>query len=126
MFARGVLELALLNLLALAAAMSVAARVRFEGRAERALATGILWNAIVLVPIYVLALPNLLTPSRLAVISALFSSIVLAASTFRRRPADVARELLRHAWHALRLPFDGIREAWSARSIATIGVIFAA
>ncbi len=124
MFAVGVAKLCLLSALAMVAALSVAVRGRFEGRAETAAAAGLLWNAIVLTPIYALGLTNRLTATSLGLTSAAFSVAVLFASMVGRRPREVAADVAREALAIARMPFEALRDAWVARSVVLVGLVF--
>ena len=124
MFALGLLGFAVLNVLAISAALSIALRGSFDGRAELGLATGLLWNAIIAFPIYVLGLIDHLDATTLAVTSYLFFSALLVISS-RRHPLD-RRARLSAAWGQVRLPFDAIREAGRARSFVFLGLLASA
>ena len=121
MFALGVVEFAFLNVLAGFAALSIALRGKFAGRAEIALATGILWNALIALPIYVLGLTNHLDAKTLAWSSGVFFAAVLALST--RDRAAGGRALASAAWSQARVPFDALRAAWHARSLVLVGLL---
>src|SRR6478672_1076941 len=110
MFALGVLEFAFLNVLAVSAALSIVLRGSFNGRAEIAVATGLLWNAIIATPIYVLGLTNHLTATSLAWTSGLFFAALLGISSWKHPGGRLA--VVRAAWAQVRLPFEAIREAW--------------
>lgn len=116
------LELALLSLLAWVAALSIAVRARLDGRAERLLATSLLWNLVVLVPIHVLGLLGALTAPALAALSVAVSAVVLAI-TFAGRPWRAHAAEVRAAFVGLaRLPLDAVREAFVAKSFVLVGV----
>ena len=128
MFALGVLLFAFLNVLALAAALSIALRADLKGRAEIALATGLLWNAIIAVPIYALGLTGHLDARTLACLSGPFSLALLALSSWRRPGGRLAlaRDLASAAKGQLRLPFEALRDAWRARSFVLLGLLMSA
>lgn len=121
MFALGLVLFASLNVLAVAAALSLALRAELEGRAEIALATGLLWNAMIAVPIYVLGLTDHLTPTALALTSGPFFAALLVGSQWRR--PDGRRALARAALAQARLPLDAFREALRARSLVVVGLL---
>ena len=111
--------------LALAAAIAVAVRARFSGRAEQAVAVWMAWNFLIIVPIYALGLRDRLTAPALAGLSLLTSGLVLA-STFQ----GVARRAHAQAIGStflglLRLPWDGLRLALQARSVIFVGLVLA-
>ena len=75
--------LASLTSLAGLAALAAALRTKPSGRAELALTTCILWNAVIGCPIYALGLTSHLTARSLAWLSAAFFAAVFAATAWR-------------------------------------------
>lgn len=115
-----------LSALAAFAALAVTVRARPRGRAETLLAATLLWNALVVAPIYAVGLTNRLTARSVAVGVLVASLVALALSSLGVGPRALARDVGRSAWRLARLPFDGLAEAWSARSFVFLGVLFAA
>jgi hypothetical protein len=121
--AKGVILVLLLNALALGAALALGVRLRTNGRAELGVAVTMLWNALVMCPVYVLGLTNHLYPRTLAWTSAaFFASVYLVARGPDRRALE--RELWRALWGLVRLPFSALREAARARSMVLLAVVF--
>jgi hypothetical protein len=105
------------------AALCLAIRTRPSGRAELLVSWTLLWNALVLVPIYAFGLANRLYASTVG-----FAAVVLAVAVFAVAARGVgALPLLRQARTALgglaRLPIDAIAMTWRARSFSVLGVI---
>ncbi len=124
MFALGVVELLFLNLLAVGAALSIAVRAKLEGRAETALATGLLWNALIALPIYVLGLTNCLDRTTLAWASGLLSTAILVGLTWHAPRSNA--NVLRVALGLVCMPFEALRDAWRAKSLVLLGLLFSA
>ena len=123
-FALGILVTVALSALAMAAALSVAQRARLCGHAETAVAAGILWIVIVMVPVYVLGLTSHLTRGWLAAASVACSLATLAAALTIPSPRSgrvraVGREAVALVW----LPLVGLREAFRARSLVLVGLV---
>jgi hypothetical protein len=118
--------LAGLSLLAALAALAVTVRARLRGRAEQLVAATLLWNAIVVAPIYVLGLAGKLSSWSLALGSLLTSSAVLAGATKGMGVAALGAETRRALRGLLRLPADALALTWRARSLVFVGVAFAA
>lgn len=114
--------LVLLSLLALLAAAGVVHRIDLPGRAERALGTLIVANALVLVPIYALGLTNTLYRTTLGVTAFAFFAVVYGLSSLGRAP----RQHWRDAWRLLgdmaALPADALTLSWRARSFSAVGL----
>jgi Na+-transporting methylmalonyl-CoA/oxaloacetate decarboxylase gamma subunit len=104
-------------------ALCLAIRMRPSGRAELLLTTTLAWNAIVLLPIYVLGMADRLYATTVGPAALLVAITVLAMAA---RGVGV-RRLLQEARSALpglaRLPLDAAALAWRARSLAWVGVI---
>lgn len=115
-----------LSALALLAALAVTVRARLPGRAQELVATTLLWNAVIIAPIYLLGLTKHLRAPSLAIASLATSAITLsvAAHGYGWRP------LLRHALHTftglLRLYPDALALTWRPKRFAFVGVAFAA
>ncbi len=124
MFWAGLTLVSVLSLLACAASIAVTVRVRFEGRAESAMAAIIVWNAIVLSSIYGLGSCHRLTAPWLACTSAALSGVVFFAALGKRRK-ERARETWRTFLRFVRMPSDGLRLAWRAGSLVWFGLLFA-
>lgn len=115
-----------LSALAAFAALAVTVRARPRGRAEALLASSLLWNTIIIVPIYAVGLTNTLTPRSVALGVILTSLASVALSSLGVGPRALVRDVGRTAWGLARLPFDGLASAWRARSFVFVGVLFAA
>jgi hypothetical protein len=103
----------------------MAVRARLRGSAEMLVAATLLWNALIILPIYVLGLLGRLYPWSVAVGSLVTSlvALVLAAKGVGWRP------LFSQTGHAISgmvaLPFRALTLAWRARSLVFLGVAFA-
>jgi hypothetical protein len=120
--------LATLTLFAFVAALGLAVRTRPSSRAELGLTTLVLWNALVILPIYVLGLTNHLTRASLGWSAPVLFAVALAASFHKRRAREHLRDVGRAAWGLYSLPFDGIAHARRERHIVLLplGLVFAA
>lgn len=121
----GYLVLATLTALAALAALAVALRAELSGRAETVVATTMIWNAIVVAPIYVLGLTNHLGARTLAIVCTVWFTAVFAATFVRVDRRVFARRIGRALIDSLRLPFDALREAVRARSLVAVGHVLA-
>lgn len=115
---------AVLNALAVVAALALAVRARLGGRAERALAVIMTWNFLVMCPVYALGLTNHLTARALAWTSAPFFAVVFVAARGRTPWAAFAARLARAGLEIVRLPFDAIVLCARARSLAALAAAF--
>ncbi len=113
-----------LNALALLASLALAVRYRPAGRVELVVATSMLWNYLVMVPVYGLGLTGHLTARTLALVSGLFFASVYAAARGRRTFREFDLEVLRKLWTLVRLPSDTAIAALRARSLVTPFVLF--
>ena len=118
--------LASLTSLAGLAALAAALRTKPSGRAELALTTCILWNAVIGCPIYALGLTSHLTARSLAWLSAAFFAAVFAATAWRGDLGRSLRELGAAIVELLALPFAGIAMARRARSVVVVPLILLA
>ncbi|MFO0606211.1 MAG: hypothetical protein U0324_23760 [Polyangiales bacterium] len=116
------IALVLLSLLALVAAAGVVHRVELPGRAERALGTLIVANALVLVPVYALGLTNHLYRPTLGAASFAVFALTFVLSSWGRAPLAHWRDTWRDLGDMAALPADGLRLAWRARSFAFVGL----
>jgi hypothetical protein len=122
----GFVVLACLSALAALAALAVAVRAELRGRAERLVAATLLWNALIVAPIYALGLTGRLRAAPLGVASLLVSLAVLALSARGIGPGPLLRETGRALVGLLRLPLDALAITWRARSLVFVGVAFLA
>ncbi|HEX8795297.1 MAG TPA: hypothetical protein VF765_30320 [Polyangiaceae bacterium] len=104
------------------AALSVAVRMRFDGRAETLTATLVLASAFVLGPIYVLGVSGALTRAMMTAFVMLVAAGAWAASTAEVGVRDQVRATARAAVGVLRMPVDAVAECAHARSVALIGL----
>jgi len=115
-----------LTALSVVASFAVAMRAKCRGRAELLLATSMIWNFLIIAPIYVLGLSNRLQRGRLAVTSAAWFLTVLFAALYQARDT---RAFLRLMWQTAgelaRLPFEGIALALRRRSLVAIALVLA-
>ncbi len=121
----GFVVLFLLSALAATAALAIASRARLSGRAQVVVAASLLWNALILLPIYVLGLLDVLTAASLGVASAAVSIGAFAIASHGVGVAPLLRETGETAWGVLRLPFDALATCWRQRSLVFVGVAFA-
>ena len=118
----GYLLLATLTLLSVGAALAVTVRLRFEARSERVVAGSMIWNALIVAPIYALGLTNRLHRGTLASVSALWFCAVIGATLLGVERRAFGRDVYRAALGLVRLPIDGIRLAARRRSIVAFGL----
>ena len=122
----GFVLLAGLSALAAVASLALAARARLRGRAEVLVATTLLWNGLVILPIYALGLTSHLSAASLAVASLMVSLGALAAATHSIGARALLRDVAGLMRGQLRLPVDALLLTWRARSLIFVGVVFAA
>jgi hypothetical protein len=115
-----------LSALAAVAALGIASRARLGGRAQVLVAATLLWNALILLPIYTLGLLGYLTAWSLAAASVVVSLAALAAAARGIGAAPLLRQSVLAGWGLLRLPVDALALCWRARSLVFVGVAFAA
>ena len=108
------------------AALAVAVRARPRGRAELVVSTTLLWNALIVAPIYALGLTNRLWPRSVAIGSLLTSVAALLLATAGRGVRPLFSETARAAVGLLRLPFEALALSWRSRRFVFLGVLFAA
>jgi hypothetical protein len=123
-FLRGLLLSAVLNVLAVGAALAVGLRAKLAGRAELALATIMTWNFLVMCPVYALGFTNRLDARTLALVSAPWFAFVFAIARGATPLLTFGPELGRAALELVRLPFDAVVVTVRARSVVAIGVVF--
>jgi hypothetical protein len=123
--ALGYLVLATLTALAAVAALAVAMRTEPEGRAELGVTTTIVWNALIVVPIYVLGLTNHLSAKTIGPLVTFECVVVLFAAYTGVDRRAFTRRLCDGAISLARLPYDAIRDAARARSPVVLGEILA-
>jgi len=115
-----------LSALALLAALTVAVRARPRGRAEALVAATVIWNGLVVAPIYALGLTRHLTARSLGIAAPILSLLVLALALRGQEARALGREVGRTFTGLLRLPIDALVLSWQARSLIFVGVLFAA
>jgi hypothetical protein len=118
--------LAFLTLLAAFAGVAVALRTKPAGRAELALTSCILWNALIGCPIYALGLTNHLRATPLAILSGIFFGCVLAGAGWHGSIRRSVREVGSGVVRIVTLPFDGIAMVTRARSVVAIALLLIA
>jgi hypothetical protein len=116
--------LLVLSTLAAFAALAVAVRARLRGRAALLVAATMIWNALVVAPIYALGLTNRLWPRSLAVGALVTSLAALGLASRGVGFRQLARETVQAFAGLLRMPFDAL--ALSARPFrfVFVGVLF--
>jgi hypothetical protein len=104
------------------AALSVAARLRLDARAETLTATLVLASAFVLGPIYLLGLLGLVTRALVTALVLFVAAAAWAASTLGVGVREQSRRTARAAVGVLRMPLEAIAECWRARSAVLVCV----
>lgn len=117
--------LSILTVLSVVAAAAVVVRCNLESRAERLVATAMVWNGVVIVPIYVLGFTNTLYRGVLAGVSAAWFAIVLAIAMRGRDRREMMRAVGAFLVEVLALPRDAVRECAKRGSLIAIGVFAA-
>ena len=115
-----------LSALAAFAALAVVVRARLRGRAELLVAATMVWNALIVAPIYALGLTNRLWPRSLAVIALATSVAALGLASVGVGFRALARDTARAGVGLLRLPFEALALAARSRRFVFLGVLFAA
>jgi hypothetical protein len=115
-----------LSTLAAAAALAVAERARLRGRAEIVVATSVLWNALIVAPIYVLGLTNRLWPQSVAFGVAVTSLAALGLASRGVGVRALARRTARTAVGLLRLPGEALALSARPPRFVFLGVAFTA
>ncbi len=122
----GFAVLFVLTALAAFAALAVTVRARLRGRAEVTVAATLLWNAIIVAPIYVLGLAHQLRAWSLALgaIAMSLAAIGLASRGVGLRA--LTRETTQAFWGQLRMPLEALALTWRPRGFVFVGVAFTA
>jgi hypothetical protein len=115
-----------LSALAGFAALAVTVRARLRGRAELLVAATMVWNGLIVAPIYALGLTNHLWPRSLAVGSLLTSLAAFGLCCAGVGPRALARDTWRAFVGLLRMPFEAVALAARARGFVVVGVLFTA
>ncbi len=110
-------SLVVLTILVLAASVVLTRGLR--SRAEAVIASTLVFNALVVGPIYVLGFANALTRGALTLLAGGFSLLVLAAH-FARGGKPAVIDFAMRALALARLPFEGIALTWRKRSLLVI------
>src|SRR5580693_6596086 len=98
-----------LTALSAVAALSLALRARPSSGAELVVTVTVLWNGLILLPIYGLGWAHRLDATNLALASLVVSVTTLALSWRRGDRAAYGRDLVRGLRDLLRLPVEAIR-----------------
>ncbi|HEX3698187.1 MAG TPA: hypothetical protein VH374_22640 [Polyangia bacterium] len=106
--------------------MAVVVRARLRGRAEELIAATLVWNAIIITPIYVLGLLRHLRVPSLAIGSVLTSGLTLLVATRGTHWRSLLRNVGRTFVGLLRLYPDALALAWRSKRFVFVGVAFAA
>jgi hypothetical protein len=115
-----------LSALAAFASLAVAVRARLRGRAELLVATTMLWNGLVVAPIYALGLTNRLWPRSLAVVALLTAFATFGLASVGVGLRALARDTARAGAGLLRLPFEALALAARSRRFVFLAVLSAA
>ncbi len=111
-----------LTVAAFVAAVALAVRLKPAGRAELLLASTVLWNLLLVAPIYALSYAHALTARTLAIVSVvLFHGVIVAALPSGGRRGgllDIAAALI----DIVVLPFEALGSAARARSLVTLPI----
>jgi hypothetical protein len=102
------LFLLVLTALSVIAAVALTLRLHVSGRAERLVAATVLWNFLILLPIYGLGWIHRLDATNLALASILVSAAALALSARGRPSRDHVSETGRALFGLVRLPLDAV------------------
>ena len=95
------------------------------GRAQLVVAASLLWNALILLPIYILGLLGYLTARSLGIASILTSVGAFALASRGVGLAPMLRQTRDAALGVMRLPLDALAICWRQRSLVFVGVAFA-
>jgi len=102
----------------------VVVRAQLAGRAERLVAMAMVWNGLVITPIYALGFTKLLYRGVLAGVSGVFFALVIALA-YRGRPrAEMTRAIRVALLEVLALPRDAVRECLRKGSLLVAGGVF--
>lgn len=112
--------LALFLLTALVLAASIAVTTSLRSRAEAVIGASLVFNAIIIAPIYVLGLLNHLDRRTLTLGIALPSLLILALR-LRSDPKRDAAALGLRFLQLLALPIEALRRTWQERSLLVVG-----
>jgi hypothetical protein len=114
-----------LSFFAAFASVSAAVRLRCDGRAELGLAAYVLWNAVVVLPVFWLGWTDHLTRFSAGMLSASTSLGVLTLSFAWVEAKDHLLEVRRAFVSLLRIPVDAIVMTWKRDSFIAFGAFFA-
>jgi hypothetical protein len=114
-----------LSTFAALAAVALAVRMRCDGRAETALSTIVLWNALILLPLTWLGWTDHLTRFSSGMLVGSTSLGVFTLSFVKKGTKAHLADIRRAAWGILRLPIDAARRGWREDAFVAFGVIFA-
>jgi hypothetical protein len=106
------------------AALALAVRLRWGGRAETALSALVAWNAIVLLPLTWLGWMNLLTRLSAAMIVPSTALGVLTLSFVKVEPREHWAQIRRTFFALLRMPFEAVARGWKLDAFLAFGVAF--
>ncbi|HEY2902888.1 MAG TPA: hypothetical protein VGL59_20060, partial [Polyangia bacterium] len=115
-----------LSTLALLAALAVAVRARLRGRAEALVAVTLLWNGIIITPIYILGLTSRLRPASLAVGSLVTAAATLLLAARGARFRQLLGKSTRLFLGLVLLPIEALQLSWKSKRFVFVGVAFAA
>ncbi len=102
-------------------ALAIARRARFESRVELFVSAGVIWNAMIVIPIFVLGLTNTLTRFTVPVVVTAISIAALSITGYGRSSREHVADLSATLLSLLRLPRDAFIRAWRERSLTLVG-----
>jgi hypothetical protein len=121
----GLVLLVALTALAAFAALALATRARLGGRAETLVAASLLWEALLMAPIYLFGFAGRLTALSAALGAALASGAALLLASRGVGLRALLGDTVGAARGLLRLPADAVALTFRARSLVLVGVVFA-
>ncbi len=121
-FGYGVLFL--LTTLSVITSAAVVVRMQLATRAERFVAMAMVWNALVIVPIYALGFTSLLYRGALAAVATVWFLAVLALTIVRSDYAMVRDGVIEALFEVLATPRDAVRECLRKGSWLVAGAVF--
>jgi hypothetical protein len=113
-----------LTLLSVLAAAAVVVRMELSRRGERFVAWAMLWNGMIIAPIYVLGFTSLLYRAVLAGVSLVFLLAVIAACRIGTTSIELRNEIIELVLELISLPRDAIRECLRKGNLLVAGAVF--
>ncbi len=120
----GYLVLVVLTALSVYTATAVVVRVGIEGRPERLVAMAMIWNGLLVAPIYCLGLTHLLYRGVLAAVSVSWFCAVLAVVFRNQAKRPLARAIHEALLDVLALPRDALLECLKRGNLLVLVAVF--